>query len=99
MSTLNIFGGVLLVCLLALIPKGNACTRVVYQGPGGLNITARSMDWRDEIPANLWILKRGMERNGLVGPNSIAWKSKYGSVVTTSWDIATSDGMNEKGLV
>lgn len=77
----------------------SACTRVVYQGPANTVITARSMDWKDEIPANLWVLKRGMTRDGLVGPNSIKWTAKYGSVVTTSWDIASSDGMNEKGLV
>ncbi len=76
-----------------------ACTRVMYQGPNGTIITARSMDWRDEIPANLWIFPRGMERNGEVGSNSIKWMSKYGSVIASSWDIATSDGMNEKGLV
>jgi choloylglycine hydrolase len=76
-----------------------ACTRVVYKGPGGLTITARSMDWRSEIPANLWILPRGIERNGEVGNTSIKWSAKYGSVITTSWDLASSDGMNEKGLV
>ncbi|MCU0417074.1 MAG: linear amide C-N hydrolase [Cytophagaceae bacterium] len=75
-----------------------ACTRVTYQGPNGTIITARSMDWKGEIPANLWILPRGMERNGEVGTTSVKWKSKYGSVITSSWDIASSDGMNEKGL-
>lgn len=57
------------------------------------------MDWKDDIPANLWIFPRGLERNGEVGASSIKWKSTYGSVVTSSWDIASSDGMNEKGLV
>ncbi len=90
-------GFLLLASLLSL--KTEACTRIVYQGPNGLIITARSMDWKDEIPANLWVLTRGIERNGQTGPNSIRWKSKYGSLVTTSWDIASSDGMNEKGLV
>ncbi|PRD56820.1 linear amide C-N hydrolase [Sphingobacterium gobiense] len=75
------------------------CTRVVYKGPNQNVITARSMDWRDEIPANLWILPKGIERTGEVGPLSEKWKSKYGSIVSTSWDIASSDGMNEKGLV
>ena len=88
----------LFVLLLSFPQPLNACTRVVYQGPEGTVITARSMDWRDEIPANLWVLPRGTERNGMVGPNSVKWTSKYGSVVTTSWDIASSDGMNEKGL-
>lgn len=76
-----------------------ACTRVVYQGPNGIIITARSMDWKYDIPANLWIFPRGMERNGEVGISSVKWKSKYGSVITSSWDIASTDGMNEMGLV
>lgn len=76
-----------------------ACTRVVYQGPDNTIITARSMDWKGDIPANLWVFPRGMERNGEAGTTSVNWKSKYGSVITSSWDIASSDGMNEKGLV
>ncbi|MBK8612051.1 MAG: linear amide C-N hydrolase [Flavobacteriales bacterium] len=86
------------LCLGSHAPV-HACTRVVYQGPNSTVITARSMDWKEEIPANLWALPRGMQRSGSVGPNSIAWTAKYGSVVTSSWDIASSDGMNEKGLV
>jgi choloylglycine hydrolase len=87
------------LCLPISVDKSYACTRVVYQGPNGTIITARSMDWKGDIPANLWIFPRGMERNGMVGTSSIKWKSKYGSVITSSWDIASSDGMNEKGLV
>jgi choloylglycine hydrolase len=74
------------------------CTRVVYEGLNGTIITARSMDWRSEIPANLWIFPRGLDRFGEAGTSSVKWKSKYGSVITSSWDIASSDGMNEKGL-
>jgi len=77
----------------------DACTRVVYHGLNGTVLTARSMDWKEDIPANLWVFPRGIERNGEVGKTSIKWKSKYGSVITSSWDIASSDGMNEKGLV
>lgn len=79
--------------------KADACTRVVYKGPSDMVVTARSMDWKDEIQANLWVFPRGMERSGEVGKNSVKWKSKYGSVIATAWDIATADGMNEKGLV
>lgn len=76
-----------------------ACTRIVYEGLNGTILTARSMDWRGTIPANLWVFPRGIDRNGEAGNNSVKWKSKYGSVITSSWDIACSDGMNEKGLV
>ncbi|HEY9889808.1 MAG TPA: linear amide C-N hydrolase, partial [Candidatus Obscuribacterales bacterium] len=85
------------VALVAPIAK--ACTRVVYKGPNDTVITGRTMDFSLEIPANLWIFPRGMERNGEVGPNSIEWTSQYGSVIASFWDIGTPDGMNEKGLV
>ena len=48
-----------------------ACTRVVYQGLNGTVITARSMDWKDYIPANLWVIPRGMGGNGEVGSSSL----------------------------
>jgi penicillin V acylase-like amidase (Ntn superfamily) len=81
-------------CVLA-----EACTRVVYLGRDGEVITARSMDWKVDVGTNLWIFPRGMRRSGEAGPHSLEWKSKYGSVVATGYDISTTDGMNEKGLV
>jgi len=57
------------------------------------------MDWASEIPANLWVFPRGMQREGRVGPNSVNWISRYGSIVASSFDMSTADGMNEKGLV
>jgi len=76
-----------------------ACTRVVYKGPNNMVLTGRTMDFSLDIPANLWLFPRGMNRNGEVGEMSVKWTSKYGSVMASSWDIATPDGMNEKGLV
>lgn len=83
---------------VALASVAFACTRIVYTGLDGLVVTGRSMDWKDEIPGNLWVLPRGIERNGLAGPNSVKWTAQYGSVVTTSFDIASVDGVNERGL-
>lgn len=40
-----------------------------------------------------------MKRSGLGGANTIDWTSRYGSVVTTAYDIGLADGINEKGLV
>ncbi|MGC3947818.1 MAG: linear amide C-N hydrolase [Chryseolinea sp.] len=99
---LMIFSRKVFVVLLSIqigITSSFACTRVVYQGPNGMIITARSMDWKSEMPPNLWIFPRDMTRSGNVGPNSVQWKAKYGSVITSSFDFSTSDGMNEKGLV
>lgn len=87
------------VALLLIQKEALACTRVVYKGPNGTVITARSMDWKDEIAANLWVFPRGIARTGEVGLQSLKWTSKYGSVISSAWDIATVDGLNEKGLV
>lgn len=86
--------------LLALLPvqAAQACTRLVYLGANGNVITARSMDWKDDIVSNLWILPRGMQRSGEAGPNSIKWASKYGSVIVSGYDVSSTDGVNEAGL-
>ena len=84
---------------IAFAPVTEACTRFVYLGDNNLNMTARSMDWSEEIGTNLWVFPRGMERTGEAGPNSVKWTAKYGSVIATAYDISTADGMNEVGLV
>jgi len=91
----------LIACVVALVlgvTTADACTRVVYLGPGERIITARSMDWRTDIGTNLWILPRGVERTGETGDNTMSWTARYGSVVATAYDIASADGLNEAGL-
>ena len=89
----------LLFCLCLNTAPLEACTRLVYLGSNGDVITARSMDWADDVMTNLWIFPRAMHRNGEVGSNSFEWTSRYGSVIASGYDISTTDGMNEKGLV
>ena len=80
------------------VSHSTACTRVVYKGPNGTILTARSMDWKEDILTNLWIFPRGMQRSGEAGPNSVHWTSLYGSVIASGYDISSTDGLNEKGL-
>ena len=75
------------------------CSRFTYETGTNSYIIGRSMDWAEDTRTNLWSFPRGMERDGGVGPKSIKWTSKYGSVVATAYDIATADGMNDAGLV
>ncbi|MCW5693352.1 MAG: linear amide C-N hydrolase [Pseudolabrys sp.] len=85
---------------VALAPIAtDACTRAVYLGADGMVITARSMDWKSDITSNLWIFPRGMARSGETGANTVKWTSKYGSVVVSGYDVSTTDGVNEAGLV
>ena len=79
-------------------PSG-ACTRALYVAKDGTVIAGRSMDWGEDLKSNMWVLPRGMKRDGMGGKNTVTWESKYGSLVVSGYDIGTSEGMNEKGLV
>ena len=85
--------------LMGQIKTASACSRAVYFGKEGQTVTGRSMDWLEDMETNLWIFPRGMERHGGMGDKGFSWTSKYGSVIASIYEAATSDGMNEKGLV
>ncbi|WP_413289783.1 linear amide C-N hydrolase [Bdellovibrio sp. HCB337] len=74
------------------------CTRVLWEAPNQDVIVGRNMDWVEDMGTNMWLLPRGIARDGLVGLNSLKWTSKYGSVVLTAYDVGSAEGLNEKGL-
>ncbi|WP_397570975.1 linear amide C-N hydrolase [Schlesneria sp. T3-172] len=76
-----------------------ACTRAVYLGKEGMVVTGRTMDWAEDMHSNIWLFPRGMKRDGGFDEASVKWTSKYGSIVTSVYESASADGMNEKGLV
>ena len=90
-----------ILCIIGLITisQADACTRVVYTGINGTVITGRTMDWKTEMYSNIWVFPRGMQRSGETGANTLKWTSKYGSIITSAFEIASTDGINEKGLV
>ena len=90
---------VLMSTAMMISSTAQACTRFVYLGAADQVVTGRSMDWKTDIGTNLWAFPRGMKRSGEVGPNSIQWTSKYGSVIASGYDNSTTDGMNEAGFV
>ena len=84
----------------AVLPSvSEACTRTLYPGTENTVITGRSMDWMQDMQTDLWAFPAGMARDGAAGPDSPKWVSRYGSVVASAYNIASADGMNEKGLV
>lgn len=99
MGRVNVLSGAFVLALAGCAISAWACTRVVFIGSGDEVLTARSMDWTVDVLTNLWIFPRGMQRSGEAGPNSVKWTSKYGSVIATGYEVSTTDGMNEKGLV
>jgi choloylglycine hydrolase len=76
----------------------DACTRIVYNGKNGAYYVGRSMDWAEETGTDLWAFPAGMARDGGVGEGSISWTSKYGSVISGFYNVASVDGMNDAGL-
>lgn len=87
------------LAILAAQTPVAACTRAVYVANDGTILTGRSMDWGEDMFSNMWVLPRGMKRDGMGGKNTVTWESKYGSLIVSGYDIGTCDGMNEKGLV
>ncbi|MGR5118120.1 linear amide C-N hydrolase [Vibrio astriarenae] len=76
------------------------CTRIIYQTQSEKFITGRGMDWNDPSSKFAVIaMPRGYEQSGGNYPNALTWTSKYGSVFTSMYDAASTDGMNEAGLV
>lgn len=95
-----LFGASLALAGLTIGIAGvGACTRAVYLGKEGQIVTGRTMDWAEDTQSNLWIFPRGLKRDGGTGAGAFTWTSKYGSVITSIYEGATADGMNEKGLV
>jgi choloylglycine hydrolase len=93
---------VLIAGSFLLLPSGStqACSRLLYETGTGAYIVARSMDWNDATAkTSLWVFPQGLQRDGGIGSNPLAWTAKYGSVIATLYDAATVDGINEKGLI
>ena len=88
-----------LITILATQMPATACSRVLFTGKDGTVITGRSMDWGSDMFSDMWVLPRGMQRDGMGGANSIRWESKYGSLIVAGYNMGTCEGMNEKGLV
>lgn len=75
-----------------------ACTRVFWNTNQKAKVSGRTMDLFIDDKPRMVVYPRGRERDGQAGPNSLKWKSKYGSVVLTAFGAAVDDGINEHGL-
>jgi penicillin V acylase-like amidase (Ntn superfamily) len=74
------------------------CSVIKWSDNGTAIVVARNMDWLENMRSNLWLFPRGINREGLAGKNSLIWSSKYGSVIASAYDLASTDGMNVKSL-
>ncbi|MDE1238320.1 linear amide C-N hydrolase [Vibrio aestuarianus] len=75
------------------------CTRIIYQTNSQKFITGRGMDWNDATAQfSVIALPRGFKQKGGNYENALTWTSKYGSVFTSMYNAASTDGLNEAGL-
>jgi penicillin V acylase-like amidase (Ntn superfamily) len=79
--------------------EADACTRILYETGAKNFLVGRTMDWMEDPGTDLWAFPKGLPRDGGVGPGSIKWTAKHGSVVSSFYNIGTVDGMNDAGLV
>ena len=83
-----------------LCPPASACSRILYKSQDGKFIlVGRNMDWLEDLKSNVWVMPRGAKRDGMAAKNSFDWTARYGSVIVSGYDVGSTDGMNEKGLV
>ena len=46
----------------AYIVSIKACTRAVYLGEGGIVVTGRTMDWKEDPQSNIYLFPRGLQK-------------------------------------
>jgi choloylglycine hydrolase len=93
--------GLVVACaaaLMAVQPVAQACTRVLWVSPDQQVFVGRTQDWTEKADSAFRVYPRGMARTGAVAQNPHKWTSKFGSLVITGYDLATHEGVNEKGL-
>ncbi|MGJ0394277.1 MAG: linear amide C-N hydrolase [Methylocystis sp.] len=94
-----IFSLVLSAAVACSSLPADACTRILYETGTKSYMIGRTMDWTVDPGSDLWSFPKGMTRDGGVGQGSIKWIAKHGSVISSFYNLATVDGMNDAGLV
>lgn len=87
----------LFLCILMINQMALGCTRLLRMDQPAV-MTARTMDWDNEMRTQLWIYPRGRQHQGSEDAYPLQWTSKYGSIAATAYDQITTDGFNEQGL-
>jgi len=81
------------------------CTRVLWNNNNLGVLAGRTMDWPESTEPILIVAPRAYQRHGgkaglleVIRENALEWKSRYGSIIVSVYDIGTVDGLNEKGF-
>ena len=89
----------LFIGLFLFSQQVSACSRILYTSKDGkFVLVGRNMDWAEDLRSNVWIMPRGVKRDGMAAKNFVTWTAKYGSVIVSGYDVGSTDGMNEQGF-
>lgn len=75
------------------------CTRTLFVADDGRAVVGRNMDWAEDMRTDLWAFPPGMDRVGDDGTRSLTWTSRHASVAASVYGCASTDGVNDAGLV
>jgi len=89
------------VASLICMPSVNACTGFRMKAKDGTVVSARTLEFAQELNSNIIVLPRGMAFDGMKPSNmpGLKWTSKYAAVGTNALgQPMLMDGINEKGI-
>ena len=87
-----------LVAAMIFSPAASACSRVLYTSKDGKYVlVGRNMDWLEDMRSNLWVMPRGIKRDGMATKNSVTWTAKFGSVIVSGYDVGSAARKNCRG--
>lgn len=93
---------IFLICLIQLFIFSHleCCTRIFWNNNSKAKLVARTMDLFISDEPQIWMNPKGMEHQSVVDDNGLKWKSTFGSVVVSAFNVKdlVTDGMNEKGF-
>ena len=69
--SLPLFVALLVVGVVAT--PAHPCSRVLWNDSGRNVLVGRNMDWFEDMKSNIWVLPRGMKRDGMGGANTVTW--------------------------
>lgn len=92
---LKFFG---LFASFSLLQNSYSCTRVLDNTDSLGPVVGRNEDWFQDMFTDFVIFPRGVVHRENVKGEALSWTSKYGSLVSTVYDLPLGDGLNEKGL-
>lgn len=81
-----------------------SCTRAFWNDNESGAYVGRSMDWAISTDPEMIFFPANISRNGgmlggeIKDPKPMIWTSQYASLVTSAYNAASVDGINEKGL-